>query len=109
MPIDDLWVEDDFDDDRQRNKWAILVDTIQGGWIVTQVDPQMEIGEYDPDLCRGGHEYKVGAFFDPNVEAILTAMTQIGGDGLDVQLRIQDLLSGICRSFVEANQSLKKE
>lgn len=100
--------DDDFDQVRERSKWAMLVDTTGGGWLITKVTPGGKVGEYETDLCNKIHDYRIGAFFDQNVEELLDAMAKIGGGGLEADMQINGLLSGICRSFVEATDNLKK-
>ena len=95
-------------DHRDKTKWAILVDTDQGGWIITRVAPVTEIGDYDDDFSNDKHSYMVGAFFDENAESLLKALTEIGGNSIEVNERISDLLSGVCRSFGEAQANLER-
>ncbi len=106
--LHDSTVDDDFDDGRDRTKWVILVDMKTGAWIIQPVTPGSEVGEYDPDLSKGEYEYRVASLFDRDVEKLLTALTQIGGDSLEVNQNIEGLLMGTCRSFVEAQENLKK-
>ena len=98
---------DDFDDFRNHTKWAILVDVIQGGWLITQVTPNTEVGEYELDLCNDHHNYKIGSFFDEETEKFIEALVELGADSIEMRLKITAVLSGVCRSFMEAKEKLR--
>lgn len=89
-------------------KWAVLVDLNDGSWLISRVTPGSEIGDQEEDRSRPNKDWRIGAFFDQNVEEILKAMVSISGGGLEGCQRIQDLLFGTCRSFLEAQANLKK-
>ena len=93
----------DFDDTRDRTKWAITVDTETGSCIAQQIGVGTEIGEYETDL---GENVRVAAFFDDNVKGILDAVLELGGHSIECQLKIADLLNGVSRSFSEAESKL---
>ncbi len=102
--------EDDSEDLSLENytKWVILVDVIKGGWIISRVPPNTEVGEYEMDMCNNGQEYRIGAHFDPETEKFIEAMIEIGGDSQEVKDRIADMLHGTIRSFLESQANLKK-
>lgn len=109
MPIDNEDIDqDDFDEYRERTRWAVLVDPDGGGWMISRVHPASEVGEYDIGPDGEHHQFQIGAFFDPNVEDILQAIMRIGGNSMESNSLIEDLLAGTCRSFVEAMANHKK-
>lgn len=111
MPLDESDAgSDDLPDVYKDNhtKWAILVCPKQKRWIISLVKPNCEIGEHDPDLSKPEETWFIAGFFDPNVEEILSAMRVIGGDGQETAERIDELLCGVCRTFVESQAKLKE-
>ena len=95
--------ETDFDDYLDHTMWVILVCPQEKRWIVSQVTPGAEVGQYEIDMSRIGKDWIVGALFDSNVKKILDAVTVLGGSSC-----LDDLLSGVCRSFWEAQSNLQK-
>lgn len=100
--------DNDFEDDdlRHHTKWAILVCPQQERWIVARVTPGSQIGEYEADMSKDGKDWRIAAFFDKNVEESINAMTVIGGNSIESNEKIADLLSGVIRSHVEAMNRL---
>ncbi len=102
---------DELDDTEEnvKTRWAILVDTKQRRWLISQVNVNSQIGEYEQDMCNDQHDFRIGAFFDSNVDQILEAMTVIGGgNSIEITSTIADLLSGVGRSFAESEENLRR-
>ncbi len=96
------------EDHRYHTKWVILVNPDKGTWIISRVSEGAQVGECEIDMSRIGNEWFVAALFDSNVEALIKALMEIGGNSLEGNSRIEDLLMGTCRSFVEAQANLEK-
>jgi hypothetical protein len=105
-------VEDDDLDEGLENpeltRWSILVNLQEGRWVVARVSKNYQVGECEIDMSRTGSDWLVAAFFDQNVESLLKAMNEIAGNSVEGGSRIEDLLSGVCRSFAEAQANLER-
>ena len=99
--------DDGIDEFRDWTKWAILVNTDTGNWFPQRVRETVELGDFEDEVGNPKNT-RIGAFFDLNVESLLKAMTEIGGNSIEGNERIADLLAGVCRSFVEAQANLEK-
>ena len=98
----DEGIPDDEIEHARDTKWAILFCEQTGEHVVTKIDPGSEIGEYEMDMSKVGRDWRVTAFFDSNVEGLLKAITLLGGNSIEVNLNVTDLLMGVIRSFEEA-------
>ena len=62
-------------------KWVIVVNLNKGTWQIEQATLDTQIGEVDIDFS-GEDDIRVAAFFDSNVEALLEAIIELGGNSL---------------------------
>ena len=92
---------------KKHNTWAILVDEKRGGYEITRIEKETQIGEVGIDLV-GAEDKLVASILDDNVQSFLKAVLNLAGDSIETHNRIYDLLYGICRSFEEAMENRKK-
>jgi hypothetical protein len=93
--------DSDFGSFRNYTEWAVLVCPQKKGWLIYQVVSGTKIGEYEHDLTKKVEDWIVGSIFDSSTKTLLDALTLLGNKDV-----ITELLSGVCRGFVEANANL---
>ena len=89
-------------------RWAVLVNLQDGRWLVSRVSKTYEVGECEIDMSRRGSNWYIGAFFDSDVDPTIDALRSIGGNSMEGNSQINDLLTGTIRSFLRAQENLKK-